>query len=281
MLVRSWPTHLDLPETDGLPGENDYQPSQARLLTSAIEPLIEAAHPSGDYFIGEDVGIYWKTTADPFEGCKVPDWCYIPGCAPSVPGDYRRSFVLWDEGVAPMLVIEFVSGDGSEEHDDTPVKGRFWVYRRGIRTPYYAIYDPLDESIELFHLDGVDYRPVAPNEHGLYEIPQMGVALGLWKGKYGHHKLTWLRFYWPDGRLIPHERERTALEKSRVKEEKKRTRTEKQRAEQEKRRAELEQQRADKEKRRADKSAAELADLVARLRAKGIDPGSLERRAVP
>ena len=36
----SLPTHLDLPETDGLPMDNDFQPTQTELLTSAIRPLL-------------------------------------------------------------------------------------------------------------------------------------------------------------------------------------------------------------------------------------------------
>jgi len=231
--ARKWPTHLDLPDTDGLPVENDYQPAQERLLTSAILPIMEQMHPTGDYFVGQDVGIYWKTTVQPLEGCKVPDWCYVAGCRPTPPGEYRGSYVLWDEGVPPLIVIEFVSGDGSEEHDDTPGRGKFWVYRRGINSAYYAIYEPLQATLELYRLDGVDYRRMSPNSIGLYEIPEMRVALGHWQGRYGVHHLTWLRFFSPDGTMLPTEQER------------------------------------------ADKAAAELADLNARLRAKGIDPATL------
>ena len=41
----------------------------------------------------------------------------------------------------PVLMIEFVSGDGREERDTTPNSGKFWVYERGIRAAYYAIYE--------------------------------------------------------------------------------------------------------------------------------------------
>jgi Uma2 family endonuclease len=209
-------THLDLPDTDGLPVDNDFQFIQAMLLTSAVRPQLEAAYPNGDYFIGVDVGIYWKWTDPPLDGCKSPDWYFVPGCRQQVPDNYRRSFVIWDEGVAPLIVIEFVSGDGSEERDDTPGKGKFWVYRRGIRAFYYAIHDPIKEVLEVYQLDGVEYRLLSPNDDGLYHLPRFGFALGNWKGKVDQHTLTWLRFFSLDGQLLATEAEQLAELKSKL-----------------------------------------------------------------
>ena len=238
--ARKWPTHLDLPDTDGLPVENDYQPEQAQLLTSAILPIFEQLHPNKDFFIGQDVGIYWRTTAQPLEGCKVPDWCYVPGCRPTPPGEYRRSYVMWDEGASPLIVIEFVSGDGSDERDDTPGTGKFWVYRRGINSGYYAIQDPQRKTLEVYRREGVDYRRMSANSAGLFEIAEMGVALGHWRGHYGTHDVTWLRFFGLDGTVLPNAEER-----------------------------------AEQEMKRAEQATTELAELHARLRAKGIDPTTI------
>jgi Uma2 family endonuclease len=234
------PTHLDLPDTDGLPVDNDFQAAQARLLTSALEPVLKKLHEEGDYFIGQDVGIYWKATRPPLNGCKSPDWYYVPGCPPTQAGEFRRSFVLWDEGVAPLIVMEFVSGDGTEEHDDTRGTGKFWVYRRGIRAYYYAIHDPVRETLELYQLDGSQYRRLAADDRGLYPIPHLNVALGHWHGRYGVHELTWVRFFNLDGTLLPSDHERIEAEKA-----------------------------------RADKAAADMAELLAKLQAKGIDPNTL------
>jgi Uma2 family endonuclease len=226
-------THLDLPDTDGLPVENDFQLTQAMLLSSALKPFMELAFPKGDYFIGSDVGVYWKWADQPLDGCKSPDWYFVPGCRPEEPGTYRRSFVIWDEGVAPLIVIEFVSGDGSEEHDDTPGKGKFWVYRRGIRAFYYAIHDPTKDTLEVYQLDGVEYRRLDPDEDGLYHLPRFGFALGHWSGKVDRHNLTWVRFFSLNGEMLPSADER------------------------------------------AEKAEAELAEVLAKLKAKGIDPSSL------
>jgi Uma2 family endonuclease len=72
------PTHLDLPETDGKPAENAYQPLQSMLLTGCLTPVFDRFHPDGNYFIGADCGIYWRRTDNPLEGCKAPDWYYVP-----------------------------------------------------------------------------------------------------------------------------------------------------------------------------------------------------------
>jgi Uma2 family endonuclease len=210
------PTHLDLPETDGLPMENDFQPDQAQLLTAAIRPLLDQVHPKGDYFVGQDVGIYWKVTDPPLNGCKVPDWCYVSGATPLAKGEYRRSFVMWQEGVAPLLVMEFVSGDGLDEHDDTPATGKFWVYKRGIRAGYYAIHDPRRPTLEVFKSDGVEFRRLEPNAAGVVPIPEMGIALGHWNGQFGGHHLTWIRFFTTDGQLIETPEEQLAALKSKL-----------------------------------------------------------------
>lgn len=233
-------THLDLPETDGLPVDNDFQLTQTILLTSSIESLMEAAYPKGDFFIGADVGIYWKWTDPLLDGCKSPDWYFVPGCRPDEPGAYRRSFVMWDEGVAPLIVIEFVSGDGDEEHDDTPGQGKFWVYRRGIRAFYYAIHDPVRATLEVYQLDGTEYRLLEPNVDGLYWLPKFGYALGHWYGKADRHTLTWLRFFSVDGKMLLTERERREAGDLRTEELQK-----------------------------------ELAELKTKLIAKGIDPNAL------
>lgn len=261
-------THRDLPDTDGRPVDNDFQITQAMLLTSSIQPFMEAAYPNGDFFIGADVGIYWKWTDPPLDGCKSPDWYFVPGCRPDEPGTYRRSFVIWDEGVAPLIVIEFVSGDGSEEHDDTPGSGKFWVYRRGIRAFYYAIHDPIKKTLEVYQLDGVEYRELAPSEDGLYRLPRFGFALGHWNGKVDRHTLTWLRFFSTEGQMIPSERERRELVEQQAEQER-------QRAEAERQRAEAERQRAEAERQQAELARAELDQLRAKLQAKGINPNSL------
>ncbi len=59
---------------------------------------------------------------------------------------------MWQEFLAPLIVVEFVSGDGTEERDRTEMTGKFWVYERVIRPAYYGIYEVNPGRIEMYHL---------------------------------------------------------------------------------------------------------------------------------
>ncbi len=245
------PTHLELPDTDGKPVDNIYQPLQGQLLSATVKSFLSVRHPQRDYVLGRDLGIYWKLTTDPLDGCKCPDWCYIPGVPGLLDGDWRRSYVMWNERVSPLLVIEFVSGDGSEERDDTPVSGRYWVYRRGISAGYYAIHDPKRKTLEVFHREGVEFVPMKPNSRGHFVVPEMDLALGMWDGTYEHTPATWIRFFTLDGVMLPSDEERETLADRRI--------------------ADAERQRtlAERDKADAERRASALAE---KLRAAGIDP---------
>lgn len=114
-------------------------------MTDSIATVLERLHPDEQYAIGQDCGIYWRETEPPEQGAEAPDWFYVPNVPPGLDGAIRRSYVLWREFIAPTIVLEFASGNGSEEHDQTPLSyakgtaprpGKFWVYERIIvRSP--------------------------------------------------------------------------------------------------------------------------------------------------
>jgi Uma2 family endonuclease len=188
------------------------------LLTLSIIPVLKQLHPDGNYAIGQDSGIYWRLIDPPEKGAESPDWFYVPNVPPTLDGSYRRSYVLWKESVAPLIAIEFVSGDGSEERDTTPrspeaqVKpGKFWVYEQAIRIPYYAIYEVKKSSVEVYELQGSHYQRLQPNAAGRYPIPPMGVELGIWSGAYMDQMLPWLRWWDSAGNLLLTGSERAEL----------------------------------------------------------------------
>lgn len=114
------PDHTQLPDSDGTFVKNLHEHPQSILITDSIKPVLEQRHPDGQYCIGQDSGIYWRLTDPPEKGAEAPDWFYVPNVPPTLDGKMRRSYVLWKEYVAPLIVLEFVSGDGSEERDKTP-----------------------------------------------------------------------------------------------------------------------------------------------------------------
>lgn len=253
-------THHDLPETDGKPVENAYQPSQSSLLFDVLLPILDRLHPDGNYHAAAENGIYWRRTKEPLEGCRAPDWFYVANVPRLLDGEFRRSYVIWQEVISPLLVVEYVSGDGTEERDATPYTGKFWVYERGIKAGYYVIWNPFRARLEVFELVHGLYRPMEPNEDGRFRILELGIEFGVWNGTYHGLAADWLRV-WENGRLVPTPAEQHDVERQRAE-------TEHRRAEAEMQRAEAEKQRAEAEKERAEK-------LAAKLRALGVDPDSV------
>ncbi|MEB3232335.1 MAG: Uma2 family endonuclease [Leptolyngbyaceae bacterium] len=222
-LPPSLPDHTQLPCEDGTFVKNFQEHPQSVLLTDSIRPVLDALHPDGQYAIGQDSGIYWRLTDPPQRGAEAPDWFYVPNVPPLLNGKGRRSYVMWQEIVAPLIVIEFVSGNGAEERDATSPfstedakAGKFWVYEQAIRVPFYAIYEVEQASVEVYTLVANRYQQCRPNERGHFAIAPLGVELGIWDGEYFNQRLPWLRWWDQAGNLLLHGDERTEQEKQRA-----------------------------------------------------------------
>lgn len=255
-----WPDHTQLPESDGTFVKNFQEHPQSILLTDSITPVFQSIHPDGNYCIGQDSGIYWRLTEPLERGAEAPDWFYVPNVPPTIDGQLRRSYVMWQEFVAPLIVLEFVSGNGAEERDRTPLlrsgqqetkPGKFWIYENVIRPAFYGIYEVTKASVEVYHLIEDRYQLVAANERGHYPIERLGVELGIWQGRYQNVELPWLRWWDSAGNLLLSGAER---------------------AQQEQQIAEQERQRADREQERAQQAEDQLEHLRAQLRSAGIEP---------
>ena len=255
------PTHLDLPETDGKPVENAFEQPQSALLTDILLPVLDRLNPDGNYFVGADTGIYWHSAKEPLDGCKAPDWYYVPNVRRLLDGEFRRSYVLWKEGIRPLIVMEYVSGSGADERDATPFTGKFWVYERGIAATFYAIWDAPRSQVEVYELVRGNYQLRTPDAHGRVWIADMDVSIGVWHGEYLGYTADWLRAWDRHGLLLPTAQERGDVARRLAEQEHRRADAEKQRADAEKQRAETEKQRADK--------------LAARLRELGVDPDTV------
>ena len=274
------PDHTQLPDSDGTFVKNFQELPQSIILTTSIEPILQKLHPDGRYCIGQDSGIYWRITEPPIKGAEAPDWFYVPNVEPLLAGEYRRSYVMWKEIVAPFIAIEFVSGDGSEERDTTSLNdideqtgepkkaGKFWVYERAIRIPFYAIYEVKKASVEVYHLVDGKYEKMPANERGHYPIPEMGVELGIQQNT----EIPWLRWWTADGEMLLSGNERADQEQQRADQE----RIAKEQVE-----ALLLEERQDKEQERIAKEQAEVLlleerqqneKLTAYLKKLGINP---------
>jgi Uma2 family endonuclease len=246
------PDHTQLPESDGTFVKNFQEHPQSILLTDSLTPVLQQLHPDGNYAIGQDSGIYWRSTDPPERGSEAPDWFYVPYVPPLLDGDYRRSYVLAREQQIPLVIIEFASGDGSEERDNTPLErsesgqmtkpGKFWVYEQVLRTPYYGIYEVQTSRLEVYQLALASnatpnvtsnatpnaipnaasnantwyYRKLAPNAQGRYAIPPLQVELGVWHGSYQNQTMDWMRWWSRQGELLLTGTERAQKEQYRA-----------------------------------------------------------------
>jgi Uma2 family endonuclease len=285
---RAFPDHTQLPDSDDTFVKNFQEHPQSLLLTDSIEPVLQHLHPDGHYCIGQDSGIYWRETDPPEKGAEAPDWFYVPDVPPVLDGQPRRSYVLWREYTPPLIALEFASGDGSEERDTTPLvrtaagtvqkPGKFWVYEKIIRIPYYGIYIISTGELEVYHWNNFTYHRLTPNDRGHYPIDRLEVELGVWQGSYlNHPEQRWLRWWDLSGQLLLTGKEQAALERYYTEQERQRAEQERQRAEQERQRAEQERQRAEQEQGKREQLSAQLKCLsLEQLQALGIDPELLE-----
>jgi Uma2 family endonuclease len=204
------PDHTTLPDRDGTFVRNSYEHWQSHLLTDSLLPVADAVFPEGNYFIGEDCGIYWRVTDPPERGAKAPDWYFVPAVPRLLDEQMRRSYVMWREGAAPLVILEYISGDGAEERDRTPNEGKFWAYEHPIRADYYGIFDPNSGTLEFYSRNHSGFRRAAPNKRGHYAIPYLRVELGVWQGAFAGFELGWLRWWDAKGNLLLTGTERAA-----------------------------------------------------------------------
>ena len=251
------PTMYDLPSEDpqepGLPDEfHDFQP---QLLRETCQP---PNYPMGEMFIGTDLNLYYDPRHRLWH--KRPDWFLVLGVSRAQQQqDMRLSYVVWQEGMAPFLVIELLSpGTEAEDLGQTlrnankpPTKWQ--VYEQSLRIPYYIVFDRYQNQLRVFQLVATQYQQVEVPEQKFW-FEEMELGLGVWQGNYQQTEGLWLRWYDAQGNWIP---------------------TPEERAEQESQRAEQESQRAEQERQRAEQESQRAKRLAERLRAMGIDPEEL------
>lgn len=247
------PTEDDLPSDDGVPMETQRHFLQMDLLLQGLEPW---AVRRDDVVVNGNQFLYFNAQHLLAKDFRGPDVYVAIGVRPGE----RKSWVVWQEGKAPDVIIELLSE--STAKTDKGLKKQ--IYQSQLRVPNYYWFDPFNPADRAgFLLQGNDYLPLLPDGAGLLPVPTLGLQLGLWKGTYRDLNITWLRWMDAEGNLLPM-REELALQQARQAE--LAAEAAQQRAEAEEQRAEAEEQRAEAEKQRADAAEAELARLRALLK---------------
>jgi Uma2 family endonuclease len=247
----------DYPEDSGLPDEfHLYQP---QVLSQTCKPSI---YEGDRIFIASDLNLYYDL--DHLNWYKRPDWfVVIDGTRLYQNREFRQSYVLWDEGKSPLLVVELIS-EGTEAEDlgrnvrklgSPPTKWQ--VYEQILQVPYYITFDERNSEFRKFKLQNGKYLELDRTEIRFW-IEELQLGLGIWQGLYHGIESDWLRWYDADDVWIPTQEERAEQEH--------------QRAEQEHQRAEQEHQRAEQEHQRAEQERQKVEMLKAQLSALGIEP---------
>ena len=214
------PTMYDLKSEDplepGLPDE--YHLLQPQLLGYTFRP---ANYPEDEIFVASDLNLYYNVRHSLWY--KRPDWFAVVG----VPRLYeqqelRLSYVVWQEGVNPFVVVELLS-PGTEKEDlgqtlrevnQPPTKWE--VYERILRVPFYIVFDRYTDQLRVFQLVGISYSELELSEPRVW-MNDIQLGLGLWQGVYQGIDRVWLRWYDAAGNwvLTPEEGERQGVERER------------------------------------------------------------------
>lgn len=270
-----WPNIDHLVTEDDTPVDNIFSEKQQRLLVESLYTSWHGAKTGRPFLALANVGLFCGIYQPPL----VPD--VLLSLDVQLPEDIwtkaHRSYLLWEYGKPPEVVIEIVSNRQGHELDS-----KLHDYAR-IGVAYYIVYDPEkqlgEKALHLYERRHIRYVEIS----GPW-LPEIELGLTLWHGQYEDREDTWLRWCDQEAHLIltgaeraKQERQRADQERQRAEQECQRAEQEYQRAEQEHQRAEQECQRAEQERQRAEQANQEkeqalfqlerLAQLVAQLQA--------------
>ena len=228
------PTMYDLksedPEEPGLPDE--FHLLQPQLLRETFLPPV---YPADQIFVASDLNLYYDVRQPLWY--KRPDWFAVVGVSRLYEQrDLRMSYVVWQEGINPLIVVELLS-PGTEKEDlgqslriaeQPPTKWE--VYERILRIPYYVVFDRYNDEVQAFQLQGDRYVAISLSEQRLW-IETLQLGIGIWQGNYQGIERRWLRWYDATDAWVALERERTEEITQQLQQERQRVEQERQRSE--------------------------------------------------
>lgn len=273
--ARKLPSMYDLPsefpEEPGLPDEfHDLQP---QILSRTLSLK---GYSSKNRFTGSDLNIYYELEHPLWH--KRPDW-FLAVDVPRVYNgergeDSRQSYVVWQEGRSPTVVVEFLSyrteredlGRFYEKADyianpapdlmsdseaaaiaTSKIKPprKFDVYEKYLKVPHYVVYSKYTQRLRYFKHNGSSYeeQTVQSSSPKIW-LDDLEIGLGIWNDYFEDVPGPWLRWCDSSGNWLLTDTEQAQAE-------------------------------ADNARAEADSAKAEARKLAEKLRALGIDPHQL------
>ncbi len=260
------PTMYDLPsENPEEPGWSDvFHPIQSWLLDDTFYP---PDYPKNQMFTCGNLNVYYDLQHTQWH--KRPDWFAVLGVNNLYENrDLRLSYVIWQEQVSPLIVVELLSPETEDEDLGTKLRdseqppSKWEVYEQILKIPYYAIFNRYNSEFQLFELKGGRYIKANLSDNRFW-IPELKLGLGLWQGRYKEEirQEFWLRWYDATGNWILTPYEFVKLEN--------------QRAEAKVQRVNAERQRAEAEMKLAEDQRLQNERLIAQLRSLGFEADSI------
>ena len=186
------PTEDELPYDDGMPMESHRHVLQMQLL---MDPLRLFWQERQDGFVGGNMFVYFSLEQVRHQDFRGPDVFVVLG----VPKRERKSWVVWQEGKGPDVVIELLSASTAAQ--DKGVKKD--VYQNRLRVPEYFWFDPFSGEWAGFALREGVYAPLMEDAQERLISRQLDLALVHWEGVYQDVLARWLRWATLEGALLP------------------------------------------------------------------------------
>ena len=172
-------------ESEYIEMESTLHYLQLALLVSCLDWLWK---DRTDYFIGANLTIYFSRQQLRNRDFRGPDFFLVRNTSKRP----RKSWVVWEEeGKHPDLIIELLS-NSTAETDKTTKKS---LYQDQFRTQEYFWFSPDGLELTGFKLIGQEYQVIIPNQQGLLASEVLGLFLGIYQEK--------LRYFTPEGDLVP------------------------------------------------------------------------------
>jgi Uma2 family endonuclease len=200
------PTAEDLPQSDETPVDNELQNDIPNLLLQLLRSIWAERN---DWFFGVDMGVYYEPDLENYakSKCIVPDGFLAVG-VPRYTGEQGRlSYVLWQEQVLPILVLEVVSDSYNSEYEN-----KLALYEK-LGILYYVIYNPKKrgkykqrQSLEVYRLENHKYQLLesvlllkiegTQSEGRMVWLTELEIGIGCEQKAESNWQREWL--YWYD-----------------------------------------------------------------------------------
>ncbi|BAY43016.1 hypothetical protein SAMD00079811_05940 [Scytonema sp. HK-05] len=187
--------------SDEPPLETDLHRLQMTLLIQCLEWVWRERN---NFYASGNLTIYYSPRQRKSEQFRGPDFFVVLDTERKP----RKSWVVWEEdGKYPNVIVEILSSATADT--DRGLKKQ--IYQDIWRTPNYFWFDPDTLEFKGFELVGGRYQELQPNEVGWLWSPQLELYLGVHNSK--------LRFFTPQGELIPTPEEVAQQERQRAEQE--------------------------------------------------------------